>query len=188
MKKLSYEEMLELSESESFPKKDDEKALADYLVRRLYGTKLSDFKFTEPFTIESKIATLTVSQDGTELSSNIFPVEKLVEMFKQANGMQEQIKNVRASIERLKGPGMMEMTKNVLGAARRFVDGGFAMVPDDEFKRRMELCAPCEFWEAKARMGMGKCLKCGCTSAKLRFATEKCPLNKWDVFDTSISV
>lgn len=180
--------MLGLPDTGDFQKRDDEKAFADYLVRRLYGKKLSDFEITEPFAIEAQIATLIDFARRLGTFEQHFHVEKLVEMFKQANGMQEQIKNVRASIERLKGPGMMEMTKNVLGAARRFVDGGFAMVPDDEFKRRMELCAPCEFWNPNARMGMGKCLKCGCTSAKLRFATEKCPLNKWDVFDTTVNV
>lgn len=188
MKKLSHEEMLSLPEAEGFQKKDDEKALADYLVRRLYGKKLSDFVFTEAFMIEAQIATLKVSEEASELSSDIFPVAKIVEMVRQANSVQEQIKNVRASMAHFKSPGMMEMTKNVLGAAKRFVDGGFSMVSDDEYKRRMELCAPCEFWNPSARMGMGKCLKCGCTSAKLRFATEKCPLNKWLQFDTTTIV
>jgi hypothetical protein len=188
MKKLTHEEMLSLSESEDFPRKNDEKILADYLVRRLYGKKLSDFEISEPFVIEAPIATLTISETGSELSSKIAPVATLIEMFKQTNHVQEQIKDVRTSIAYLKGPGIMEMAKNAMGAAKRFAKSGFAMVPDEEFKRRSDICASCEFWEASARMGMGKCLKCGCSSTKFRMASEKCPLEKWNIFDKSINV
>ncbi len=180
MKKLSHSEMLSLPEAMEFAKRDDEKALADYLVRRLYGRKLSEFNFGEPFVIKAPIATLTVSENGSELTSDIVPVASLVEMFRQTNKGHEQIKNARASIARLKGPGMMEMAKNAMGAAKRFAKSGFAMVSDEEFKRRSEICASCEFWDASARMGLGKCLKCGCTSSKFRMATEKCPMGKWD--------
>ena len=188
MKKLSYEEMLSLPDAINFAQKDDEKILADYLVRRLYGKKASDFEFGEPFIIEAPIATLEINENGSTLSSAIAPSATLAEMFLQTNRMQEQIADIRKNIAFLKSPNTFDMAKNALGAAKRFVKSGFAMVSDDEFNRRSEICKPCEFWDAMARMGMGKCLKCGCTSTKLRMATEKCPLDKWLQIDTDINV
>ena len=41
------------------------------------------------------------------------------------------------------------------------------------------ICDTCQYWKASARLGMGKCLKCGCTSLKLKFDTESCPTGKW---------
>lgn len=172
--------MLSFPESESFGKKDDKKALADYLVRRLYGRKLSDFEISESFEIEGIIATLHITENGSEISSRVMSADAVVEIFKQINGVQEQIKTARENIEQLKGPGMLEMAKNAIGAAKRFAQSGFAMASDEEFKRRMEICVSCEFWDSAARMGIGKCAKCGCTSSKLRLASEKCPLEKWN--------
>lgn len=34
-------------------------------------------------------------------------------------------------------------------------------------------------FERWAGMGLGKCLKCGCSSAKLKLASEECPIGKW---------
>jgi hypothetical protein len=188
MKKLTYEEMLTLPDAITFARKDDEKMLADCLVRRLYGKKASDFEFGKPFIIEAPIATLEINEHGSSLSSTIASPATLAEMFLQTNRMQEQIADIRKNIATLKSPGTFDMAKNALGAAKRFVKSGFAMVPDEEFNRRSAICKPCEFWDATARMGMGKCLKCGCTSTKLRMATEKCPLDKWLQFDTDINV
>ena len=184
MKKLTHEDLLKFPEASDYAKKEDEKALADYLVRILYGRNLSDFGFNEPFMIEASIATLTVTENDSELTSNVAPVESIVEMFKQTNVAQEKLKAMRESIARIKSPGIMEMTKNAMGAARRFVNGGFALTPESEYAHRKEICSSCEYWDSTVRMGMGKCLKCGCTSIKLRFATEKCPLHKWGTIDT----
>ena len=45
---------------------------------------------------------------------------------------------------------------------------------------RKGICAGCEFWDSAALQGTGRCRKCGCSTwAKLRMATEKCPIDKW---------
>ena len=48
------------------------------------------------------------------------------------------------------------------------------------FEERAKICEGCEFYDAEAFGGKGKCTKCGCASWKLFLATVKCPIDKWD--------
>lgn len=57
---------------------------------------------------------------------------------------------------------------------------GFMITPPNILEERFEVCRACPEWDANGLAGTGRCKKCGCsTQAKLRMATEKCPLDKW---------
>lgn len=77
------------------------------------------------------------------------------------------------------GPSLGKMASNFAMAMRDFAQSGFLRVTPEQYAARMEICNKCEFWQAEARMGMGKCLKCGCTGAKQWIATSECPIQKW---------
>jgi len=76
-------------------------------------------------------------------------------------------------------PSTLEMLQHFTSASFKWAKSGFKFADESTLSHRREICLKCEFWKPNARMGMGKCLKCGCTSMKLKFATEKCPTGKW---------
>lgn len=78
-------------------------------------------------------------------------------------------------------PRMGEMAKNFATAMVTWATNGFPVASEDEVKKRNALCLNCNFWDAGAREGLGKCnhSKCGCTKIKWWLATEKCPIGKW---------
>lgn len=74
---------------------------------------------------------------------------------------------------------LIELVRRFTLATKRWAKSGFSWVDDSTLEHRTEICLLCPFWDALARMGMGKCKKCGCSSAKLKLASEKCPMGKW---------
>lgn len=51
---------------------------------------------------------------------------------------------------------------------------GMPITPPEELKKRQETCKNCEHFTGS------RCKLCGCfTQAKLRMASEKCPVGKW---------
>ena len=68
-------------------------------------------------------------------------------------------------------PSMLKMLQNFTNATFRWASAGFKIADDETLAKRQAICDTC--------LGMGKCLKCGCTSLKLKFNTEKCPVGKW---------
>jgi hypothetical protein len=63
---------------------------------------------------------------------------------------------------------------------------GFSPTPPDILAAREATCRACPEWDAAALNATGRCHKCGCSTwAKLRMATERCPLGKWEAFDTN---
>jgi hypothetical protein len=77
-------------------------------------------------------------------------------------------------------PSLTQMASTFLGSALRWAKGGMQTVTAEQFYSRIEVCKGCEFWEGSGFAGTGRCKKCGCsTQAKLRMATEKCPIDKW---------
>ena len=65
-------------------------------------------------------------------------------------------------------------------AAHRFARAGFAATPPDILATREATCRACPEWDAAALNNTGRCRKCGCSTwAKLRMATEACPIGKW---------
>jgi len=83
---------------------------------------------------------------------------------------------------------VIQFRKNALArfgqAASRFASSGFATTPPDIFATREATCRECPEWDAQALNATGRCRKCGCSTwAKLRMATERCPIGKWEAVD-----
>ena len=69
-------------------------------------------------------------------------------------------------------------------AAHRFARAGFAVTPPEAIATREATCRACPEWDAQALNNTGRCRKCGCSTwAKLRMATERCPIGKWQAVD-----
>lgn len=66
-------------------------------------------------------------------------------------------------------------------AGTKFTASGFAVTPPEALATREATCRACPEWDAAALNATGRCRKCGCSTwAKLRMATEACPLGKWE--------
>ena len=76
-------------------------------------------------------------------------------------------------------PTTFQMFQKFTKATYNWAKSGFKLADDAELARRKSICNSCKFWYPTARMELGKCLKCGCSSAKLKLASEKCPIGKW---------
>lgn len=73
-----------------------------------------------------------------------------------------------------------EMFASFVKSATSFVRHGAPTTPPDILAQREATCRACPEWDASALKATGRCRKCGCSTwAKLRMATEKCPLGKW---------
>lgn len=71
--------------------------------------------------------------------------------------------------------------KMLAEAAGKFIVSGFKSPPSEVLMERESICRACDQWDAQAINGTGRCKKCGCSTwAKLRMATERCPLGKWE--------
>jgi hypothetical protein len=71
-------------------------------------------------------------------------------------------------------------------AVSNFARSGFYATPPQILATRVATCRACPEWDAAAFKGTGRCRKCGCSTwAKLRMATERCPMGKWGAFDTT---
>jgi predicted Zn-ribbon and HTH transcriptional regulator len=67
------------------------------------------------------------------------------------------------------------------GAVSNFAASGFNLTPKEKLEERESICRTCDQWDAEALNKTGRCRKCGCSTwAKLRMATERCPLGKWE--------
>ena len=76
-------------------------------------------------------------------------------------------------------PSMLKMLQNFTSATFHWASAGFKIADDETLAKRQAFCDTCQYWKASARLGMGKCLKCGCSLAKLKLAFEECPIGKW---------
>ena len=103
------------------------------------------------------------------------------------------VEEVRASIEAqakghlepVQSPSIVNMAANFSGSLANWARNGFGTVSDSTIQSRLDICKGCEFWNADGFKGTGRCQKCGCSTwAKLRMATEKCPLDKWGPVNT----
>ena len=76
-------------------------------------------------------------------------------------------------------PTTFQMVGKFTKVTYNWAKSGFKLADEAELARRTQICNKCKFWYPTARMGLGKCLKCGCSLAKLKLASEKCPIGKW---------
>lgn len=78
-------------------------------------------------------------------------------------------------------PKFGRQLRTAAAAAGRFIRHGAPTTPPDILAAREATCRACPEWDAAALNGTGRCRKCGCSTwAKLRMATESCPLGKWE--------
>jgi hypothetical protein len=84
--------------------------------------------------------------------------------------------------ERLPEPTFAEEIGHAGTALARWAAAGLPIAPPEARAIRYETCLRCEYWSNKARLGLGKCRHpdCGCTRLKFRWATERCPMGKWE--------
>jgi hypothetical protein len=69
----------------------------------------------------------------------------------------------------------------------KWASNGFNIVSNTILNNRLEICKLCEFWDNSGFIGTGKCKKCGCsTQTKLRMATERCPIGKWEAVEKTL--
>jgi hypothetical protein len=77
-------------------------------------------------------------------------------------------------------PSIKSMGASFVDSIFNWGKNGFAKTDEKTLKNRIETCQGCEFWNPQGFNGTGRCMKCGCSTwAKLRMATEKCPIGKW---------
>ena len=75
----------------------------------------------------------------------------------------------------------LEMMTKLGLSAHNFARSGFATTPPEALAAREATCRACPEWDPAALNATGRCRKCGCSTwAKLRMATERCPLGKWE--------
>lgn len=75
----------------------------------------------------------------------------------------------------------LQMIARFTQATAKFARSGFAVPPPEILAEREATCRSCDQWDAAALNNTGRCRKCGCSTwAKLRMATERCPLAKWE--------
>jgi hypothetical protein len=74
--------------------------------------------------------------------------------------------------------------KTLVTAAKafdKFSRSGFQTTPPEILAEREATCRTCPEWDAQALNKTGRCRKCGCSTwVKLRMATERCPIGKWE--------
>ena len=87
----------------------------------------------------------------------------------------------RYNQEKIKRPSIAKMVKSLSKSSVNWILDGMKKTPDDVIDIRKRICINCEFWDGESFNKSGRCKKCGCSTwAKLRMATERCPLGKWE--------
>lgn len=80
---------------------------------------------------------------------------------------------------KIESPGVAQMARNLLSAARAIGKDGVKPASKEERARRLEICRKCEFID-KPNTKLERCLKCGCVLAfKSALNALHCPLEKW---------
>jgi hypothetical protein len=77
-------------------------------------------------------------------------------------------------------PPIDSMVKSAIQSTARWAKNGLRITDEPTLKTRIQTCRDCSYWNSKGFKNTGRCMKCGCSTwAKLRMATEKCPIGKW---------
>lgn len=114
----------------------------------------------------------------------------LRKIYKEDFELYEKIKNPQTLIESKSGVDatILEQMRNVGFAVSKFTASGFKQTPPNILEDRSFICRDCDQWDAIALNNTGRCKKCGCSTwAKLRMATERCPIGKWEAVSTEDS-
>ena len=87
-------------------------------------------------------------------------------------------------------PSIAELATRAAEALGRWAIAGFKVCSEEQVANRLSICRSCEYFDEKARLGLGKCKApgCGCTKLKLHLATESCPQGKWHTESNDVRV
>lgn len=114
-------------------------------------------------------------QEGTLLKMSTEDWIKMREKYSHKYG--ELPSNNREPIET---PDLKDMAKSATKSMVNWASSGFKIAPKEVYDQRLNECKACPHWDSEALANTGRCKVCGCsTVAKLRLATEKCPIGKW---------
>jgi hypothetical protein len=82
--------------------------------------------------------------------------------------------------EKTATPSIGAMASSLGTSLKKWVGSGLSNSTQEVIDMRLDICKGCELWDSQALNGTGRCRKCGCSTwAKIRMATEKCPIGKW---------
>lgn len=116
---------------------------------------------------------------ASESKSEFAAVLETSEMYK-LNASGEYRFYSKISIASATPPSFPQQAASLGRSLVNWTASGFAPTPPEILATREATCRECDQWDAKALNGTGRCRKCGCSTwAKLRMATEKCPIDKW---------
>lgn len=77
-------------------------------------------------------------------------------------------------------PSLPQQSASLGKSLANWTASGFSQTPHEMLAAREATCRACPEWDAAALNSTGRCRKCGCSTwAKLRMATEACPIGKW---------
>jgi len=78
-------------------------------------------------------------------------------------------------------PSLPQQAASLGKSLLNWTASGFTATPPDILAAREATCRACPEWDSAALNNTGRCRKCGCSTwAKIRMATERCPLGKWE--------
>jgi hypothetical protein len=78
-------------------------------------------------------------------------------------------------------PSLPQQAASLGKSLLNWTASGFSPTPPDILAVREATCRACPEWDDTSMAKTGRCRICGCSTwAKLRMATERCPLGKWE--------
>jgi len=78
-------------------------------------------------------------------------------------------------------PSVSAMTSSAIRGTIKWIQKKSPITSKEELNKRLQACKSCDLWDSSGFGGTGRCKKCGCSTwAKLRMATERCPIGKWE--------
>lgn len=81
-------------------------------------------------------------------------------------------------------PSLPQQTASLGKSLVNWTASGFSPTPPEALAARESTCRACPEWDATALNNTGRCRICKCSTwAKLRMATERCPIGKWGRVD-----
>lgn len=72
-----------------------------------------------------------------------------------------------------------EQAKSFTKGMVNWAKSGFKVATPEVYADRMAICRKCQFWKEIPGPIIGRCRKCGCTGAKQKLSTSKCPIGLW---------
>lgn len=131
-------------------------------------------------------SSILISKYTTQQLKQIINISKSNEISNDSNIiLQKKQTLVTNNIPNISPPPISTQIKSLTKETINWVKNGMPVVSDKTYKNRLNICMHCEFWEKHENGPFdGRCLKCGCTSLKLKLSTTSCPIHKWSSVPT----